>query len=439
MTAPTINNHGGDAWHVTSDVVRELIASLNHFCFHAGADCFEDEYSLPKHPSELAATHPEAMPDFLRCLNWSLKEAQRRIIDTRLRLEATKRSGSLEIDAPYSFEYLIRLLTDYADSIGWGLLVHDLSWVRSQFLDERVHSDLINHNWESIERVLADFNDDPDQFMLATDLTSFMHIGDVFLRNVVTRQTMAIEVKSGAANGRVLDILSSTNKTEFTERLDAFVRTSSKPEHAIKQVERNFKQRIRTATSLKYRESGNTERVDLKTDQHVRVLESESDDRWFDVVLEFAKDLGEVDTVRGVVDECLFFEYGTEPRSTRRDFTFRYRLSQELGLPLETEHLVKLPVFDLARMAALPCFVPQSTNLLALGEDRQSRLLALDDYLILYLHAPLLTQLLAKYDVNLEIRNMRADQQQYGDPVTRADFLLTNEIHPQTRGELSLN
>jgi hypothetical protein len=47
-------------------------------------------------------------------------------------------------------------------------------------------------------------------------------------------------------------------------------------------------------------------------------------------------------------------------------------------------------MFDLARTAALPCFVPQSTNLLALGEDRQARLLALDDHLLVYLDVPLL-------------------------------------------------
>ncbi len=416
------DGESADSWHVTAGDVRELIATLNHFCFHAGADRFEDEHALPKNAAELAATHPEAMPDFLRCLNWSLKEAQRRIIDTRLRLEARKRASALEIDAPYTFEYLARLLTDYADSIAWGLLVHDLSWVRSQFLDPQPHSDLVDHNWESIERVLAQFNEDPDQFLLATDLTSFMQIGDVFLRNVATGQAVAIEVKSGTANERVLKILSSTNEQEFKERLDAFVTASSKPKHAIKHVERNLKQQIRIARSRIYRESGNRKRVDLKTDRPVLVVETEADNHWFDAVLELAQGLGEVDAADGVVDECLFFEYGTGPRTPKRDLFLRYRLSQRLGLSLEPEYLRKLPVFDLAHMAALPCFVPQSTNLLALGEERQARLLALDDYLLVYLNIPLLTELLAKYGVKLQLRNMKVEEQQFGDPITRAVF-----------------
>ena len=79
-------------------------------------------------------------------------------------------------------------------------------------------------------------------------------------------------------------------------------------------------------------------------------------------------------------------------------------------------------MFDLAHMAALPCFVPQSTNLLALGEERQARLLALDDYLLVYLNIPLLTELLAKYGVKLQLRNMKVEEQQFGDPITRAVF-----------------
>ena len=338
MTDP--GREATDSWHLTADEVRELIASLNHFCFHAGADRFGKEHALPKSPAELAATHPEAMPEFLRCLNWSLKEAQRRIIDERLRLEATKRAGSLQIDPPYTFEYLMRLLTDYADSIAWGLLGYDLSWVRSQFLDPQSHSDLVDHNWESIERVLAQFNEDPDQFVLATDLTSFMHVGDIFLRNIATGQAMAIEVKSGEMNKRILDILSSTNEEEFTQRLDAFVTTSSKPKHSLKQVERNLKQQMRIAKSRTYQESGNTKRIDLTTGLPVRVLESDSDDHWFDAVLEFAKDLGEVDAAAGVVDECLFFLYGTGPRTQKRDLLFRIRLSQRLRLSLEPEDLL---------------------------------------------------------------------------------------------------
>lgn len=81
-----------------------------------------------------------------------------------------------------------------------------------------------------------------------------------------------------------------------------------------------------------------------------------------------------------------------------------------------------MPVFDVARMAGLPCFLPQSTNLLALGEDRQARLLALDDHLLVYLHVPLLSEMLAKYGVVLRCRNSKAADQPFLDPLSRAVF-----------------
>jgi hypothetical protein len=410
------------AWHITKHEVRELLASLNHYCFHAGAERFANEFALSGDPSELAVTHPDAMPDYLRCLNWSLKEAQQRIIDARLRLETTRRADLLEIDAPFTFGYLIRLLTDYADSIAWGLLLGDQSWVRSQFLEPKSHSDLKDHNWESIETVLAEFNKDPDRFALANDLTSFMHVGDLFLRDIALGEAMAIEVKSGSANDRVLEILSSENEESFKDRLTEFVTRSPNPKHAFKQVERNLKQHERAARSQRYRLSNNAQRIDLKTGSIVHVNESEFAEDWSDLVRESARDLGAIDAADGVIRGCLFFEYGTGPRAPDRDQFFRYRLSRRLELSLDQRDLERLPIFDFAQILALPCFVPQTTNLLKLGENRQVRLLGLEDHLLVYLDVPRLTEMLAEHGVLLEVRKVKREEHAYLDPVTQAVF-----------------
>jgi hypothetical protein len=63
-------------------------------------------------------------------------------------------------------------------------------------------------------------------------------------------------------------------------------------------------------------------------------------------------------------------------------------VSEHLGLGLEEEHLKRLPVFDVAQHTGMPGYVPQSTCLRALGETNQARLLALEDYLLVYLHIP---------------------------------------------------
>ena len=414
----------GEELHVTAEDLRELIATLNHYCLHAGTERFKKEQGVDSLPEDFfATTPPEVLREFFRCINWSYKEAQLIIVHHRLRLEAARRANNLEIEVPYSFKFMIGLLTDYADTIGWAMLQGDLSWVRAQFLDVRGHSDLAHHNWESVETILTDFNKDPDQIMLATDLTSFLQVGDVFLRNTATGQTTRFEIKAGHENERVLKVLSATSTKEFEQRMAQYVGSSKDRQHAMKQLERNLKQHLRMAGSSKYIDSGRTERVDLKTDQPVIVHETDIlEESWSGVVRELAQGLGEVDAATGTIDGCLFFEYGTGPHTVSRDLYFRYRVSKQLGLGLEEAALRRLLVLDVAQATAMPGFVPQSTNLLQLGEDRQSRLLALDDYLVVYLHVPGLSSLAAASGASLKIRNMRSADEPYRDPLIRNLF-----------------
>ena len=429
---------------VGAEDIRDLIASLNRYCLHAGTERFELEQGVDALPKDFfATTPPEVLREFFRCINWSYKEAQSIIVRHRLRLEAARRVDTLKIDAPYTFEFMIALLTDYADTIGWAMLQGDLSWVRTQFLEMRGHSDLAHHNWPSIQTVLTDFNKDPDQIMLASDLTSFLLVGDVFLRNTSTGQTARFEVKAGHENEHVLRLLSATSTEEFEERVAQFVGSSKNPRHAIKQVERNLKQRLRMARSNRYIESGRTERVDLKTGQPVIVRETDlPDETWSGAVRELAEGLGEVDAATGTIDGCLFFEYGTGPHTVARDLYFRYRVSQQLGLGLEEPDLRRLLVLDVAQATAMPGFVPQSTSLLQLGEECQSRLLVRDDYLVVYLHVPGLSSLARASGASLKVRNMRAADEPYRDPLIRELFgnnkvaFITNE--QQGDGEFNL-
>src|SRR5690606_19214824 len=135
-------------------------------------------------PSFFIDADESKLKEFYRCTNWSLKKAQALIIKTRLMLE--ENTDSLDIEPPYTFDYLIGLLTDYADTLGWILLGQDISEVRNQFLEIKPYSKLKNHNWESVERALKYFNKDPDQITLANDLTSFMQIGDIICCNTAT-------------------------------------------------------------------------------------------------------------------------------------------------------------------------------------------------------------------------------------------------------------
>jgi hypothetical protein len=407
---------------VTVDDIRELVATLNHFCFRAGTDRFKQERDLDALPANFfQITPPDILREFFQCTNWSLKQAQEVIIRWRLDLELANRTGTLEVEEPFTFQFMICLLTDFADTIGWMLLQGDISWVRSMLLEVHPHSDLENHNWRSVEIVLADMNRDPDQIVLATDLTSFMHVGDVFVRNTATGETACFEIKSGTENTKVLDVLSAASPDEFVERLENYVSSAKNPEHAIDQVERNLKQHIRMARSMRYSETGRTERIDLKSDLPVTVRETGAEEvSWSEAVRELADGLVPDDARLAVVDGCLIFEYGRHRHTNWREAFFQYRVSRHLGLSTEPEDYTRLPVFDVGQATAIPGLVPQSTNLWSLGEELQSRLLALDDYLLVYLHVPALKTFLEAGGVSLLIRNARSGDRQLTDRLTRA-------------------
>ena len=409
---------------MTAADLRELIATLNHFCFRAGTERFKQERALDSVPADFFhVTPPDVVREYFQCTNWSLKQAQEVIIHRRLDLEAAKRAGILELEEPFTFAFVIALLTDFADTIGWMLLQGDISWVRSMFLDLRTHSDLEHHNWQSVETVLTDMNADPDQIALATDLTSFMHVGDVFLLNTATAETARYEIKSGTENKKLLDVLSAASPEEFADRLENYVSSANNPEHAFDQVERNLKQHMRMAQSMRYTESGRTERVDLRSDLPVTVRVSDVEEAsWSEVVRELAEGLEPDDARLAVVDGCLFFEYGRHRHTNWREAFFQYRMSERLGLSTEPEDYTKLPVFDVGQAMAMPGFVPQSTNLWSLGEELQSRLLALDDYLLVYLHVPALQAFLEANGVSLVVRNARPGDRQLADRLMRAVF-----------------
>lgn len=415
--------------HVTGDHIRHLIATLNSFCFSAGEEKFKREQNLQELSKDFfSVTPPKLILEFFRCTNWSLKQAQEVIIGQRLQLEAARRDHRLDFEVPYTFGFMIRLLTDFADTIGWMLLRNDISAVRNMFLDIPHHSDLINHNWESIETVLADMNADPDQVALAMDLTSFMQTGDIFVRNMRTGSSVTYEVKAGVENERLGKVFSAQTAEDFEMRRKEFVSTAKNPKHALKQIERNLNQHDRASRSRIYSASGNQERVDLKTNTPAIILESNVPEKsWSRAVRECAQGLEAQDARLRVVDNCLFFEYGRGPHTRPRDYFFRYRVSDHLGLSTDLSDYSQLRIFDVAQHTSLPGFVPQSTSLAVLGEEIQSRLLALDDYLLVYLHIPALQSFLANNGVQSTIRNMRQTEQPFRDRLMQ-DLFGVNKV-----------
>lgn len=391
------------------------IATLNMFCFRGGVVRYEEVYDVNLSSlKDLSPLTVEEKRNFMQCVNYSLTVAEGLIIDLRQRIESERRLGTLVQEGPYSFALWMDLLTDYADTIGWMILRGDLSAVRSQFLDTRGHSDLNEHNWESVEGALATFTVDPDLVALATDLTSFLHVGDLLVLNTLSGKITTIELKEGEINQRIIHVLDAGDPEEFDRRVSEHLRVVPKPDHFMKQLSRTIRQSERAAHASEYSKSDGTTRRDLKTGTEVGVFESNLEEPfWYPAVRAILTDLKRGEAAGDIVDNCLYFEYAKLPHSQKRSEEFAANASSALGVDTR-----KVVAWDVIHFLASPGIMPQSTSLLSLGEEPQANLLLLRHSLLVSLSIERLLEELAKSDITLAVRNMKQRDHELRSPLT---------------------
>jgi hypothetical protein len=391
------------------------IATLNIFCFRGGVVRYKEVYGvdLSGHKDLSLLTHDEQR-NFMQCVNYSLTVAEGLIIDLRKKIEAERRLGTFVQEGPYSFGLWMAVLTDYADTIGWMMLNGDLSAVRSQFLDTHGHSDLNQHNWESVEEALAILTADPDLVALATDLTSFLNVGDVLVRNTVSGEITSIELKEGEVNGRVIHVLDAGDPEEFEKRVKEHLREVAKPDQFMKQLSRTIRQSQRAAHAGEYSKSDGRTRRDLKTGNEVGVFESDLEQPfWYPEVRAILADLKTGEAAGDIIESCLYFEYAKSPHSKKRAEDFAISASSAFGVDTR-----KVVVWDVVQLLASPGFMPQSTSLLSLGEESQTNLLLLRHSLLVALSIDRLRDELARTDVILAVRKMKQGDHELRSPLT---------------------
>jgi hypothetical protein len=388
------------------------IYTLNEFCFRGAFPRYTEVTGEALEPTnDVSWLSPEKRRTFVQCVNWSLTVAENLIISLRLRVEAERRDGTFKQEGPYSFDLWMAMLRDYADAIAWTMLDFDLSAARSYLVGPYKHSDLIEHNWESVDNTLAFLNSDPDRLALATDLTSFIQVGDILLHNSRDGSNTVIEVKAGDVNGRVLDVLSADSGEEREERMQHHLGEVHKPEHFAKQVARSVRQLERRQWASEYRE-GDDKRRDAASGEHVRIREIEvGDQSWDTIVRSAVEGLEERGLASGLVDGCLYFEYAKTPHTKARQSEFVAHASRELGISE-----VDVVPWDVAHNLGTPGYVPQSISLMALGEDCQSGLLALHHSLLVAIGIDRLARRASENGAVLTVVNMSQAEQAHRSP-----------------------
>lgn len=365
-------------------------------------------------PEYMEGLTKEDKLEFSKYASWSFKKAQRIIIETRLSLEEAEENGTITFDSHYNAGYLYSLLTDFADCLAWTLLENDISNVRNQFLEPKKHSPLRHQNWESIEKSLKFFNKDPYQFALATDLTSFMHMGDLYCVNTKESSRGLVEVKTGVMNEKILETLQKSSKADISDELATLVTSSANPKKTAKQVSRVLGQYGRALTTLTMTE---TERTTAKTREKIKIYaDVRIEESWAVDVREMLTSMekSKQNLATGWRDYGLMFMYGKRPLTNVDQSFFRFRVNQHFNLGIDAEMQETIPFFSVAGTLGQGILMPRSLLFLQnLGIERQQKLLSGDEFLLVFMYYPAIRYLLKEKGYTFTLKNAGANDQKY--------------------------
>lgn len=407
-------------FQITDSYVKSLISRLNKYCFFDGSDKFRKATGMAVADLALILSWEKSKKNqYSRYVNASFKTAQKIIIKNRKAVEDFVESGKSSSSDKYDAQYVLRLLADYANTLAWAMLNQDVSEVRNQIHKIKSQSPLKHQNWESIELSLKQLNSDPDVFALSTDLTSFMDIGDIYFVNTKNGQRFQIEVKTGKTNDKVVDLITSRDKSLIDEKITNVLVGSTNPKKTLKQIQRVIRQFERGALSTELSKAKGKHRFEIDTKTKVNIFEDKrSESKWSDYLLEVVNDTKHSKVGRGWYDYCLYFSYGKKPLTAQEDFVFKYFVNDHYELGLTPEECFDIPVFHIEKMLALPMTPPNSTKFMkTLGPERQKKLMAQDEYLMVYIHIPGVKHLMNELGYELKIRNAKSNEQKYEDGI----------------------
>jgi len=164
-------------------------------------------------------------------------------------------------------------------------------------------------------------NEDPNKCAISCDLTTFMHVGDVLIIDLLKKNESPIslvELKEGKVNNKCQDVLSQYYKTECPRNLYFNTRNFDKSE--IDQLKRMARQQWRSAQALSAINTG--EGVNISTEQKLTIPDEEFIIESYDeILLEMFNELSDEKTwsIRDI-DNCLFLGLYSDLRLSEGGF-----------------------------------------------------------------------------------------------------------------------
>lgn len=226
-----------------------------------------------------------------------------------VRQQRKKEEGEAVKQALKKAEYQEHILRKIMDSIAWQLFRYDLSTMRRLYCGEAL-IDITDSNLDSELYYIKHFREqEPTGFVLISDLTSFIQIGDVVTVGKESGVRIC-ELKEGAVNDEIFELIEGVSKTQCPKQLQYAL--ASKDEKFVKQFKRVVKQIHKSNQTHEAITTGYG--TDLLTGQAVRIIQDEIKlDTYANIVSELSKSCHKKGYSISVVEQCLLIGvYDTE-------------------------------------------------------------------------------------------------------------------------------
>ena len=191
----------------------------------------------------------------VRTIHTGFKKAQNLIINgliqiqseikkTKEQLKEARRQKSdkkeICLEKVNILEYKETVLKHLADTIFWHLIEGKLYIARRFYQNAPGSKNLEDTNYKSVLLVADKINENPDNFVLLADITSYVQIGDLF--GIIDGKHNLIEVKEGERNGEILEDMDAVNNS-YLSISEFFEKYKERPKD-VEQIRRILKQKI---------------------------------------------------------------------------------------------------------------------------------------------------------------------------------------------------
>lgn len=233
------------------------------------------------------------------------KEIHNRSIDAIMTMEgilSPERRKAMPPAMVFYFERCIQIWRRMNDALIWVLLGYKDHVIRT-VCHRKERPLLASANPGPMRKLLENLNTDPQSIAVWTDATTCVDVGDIFCRAPSGKPNGFLEVKEGAMNDKIFELLRAKGSpAEVAVQIDAFVQENGPK--ALKQLERVIRQRTRynEVLDIVQYEKG----YDSRRDAEVAIEESRVALESYDADLQTIIDeAGESPLLRSV-DRCLW-------------------------------------------------------------------------------------------------------------------------------------